>query len=598
HYIVMELLEGVTLKNYINQLKHSKSRIDWKEAVHFVTQILRALQHAHEKGIIHRDIKPQNIMLLQDGSVKVTDFGIARFAKNETRTMTDKVIGSVHYISPEQARGDETDAKSDIYSVGVMLYELLTGKVPFDAENAVSVAIMQLQTTPVPPSEINNSIPPGLEEITLKSMQKNSKKRYQSAAEMLSHLEEFKRNPNIRFEYKNEEDAVSSRYIDAIDEIKSQKSSDTIQSSYPKKRVSNSTKYAVIGIVSAAVIVALIFGIMFMGKSCSNTVEEVEIPNFVGMNYNDIMKAKDQGVYKFNFIKEDYSDSTKPEGEVLDQNPKVSSGKKVKANSDIKLTVNVSGVQKVSVPDVKSLKEADAVNKIQSLGLVANVVSIVDETIDAGIVKNTDPVASTLVDKGSSVNVYVSKGQTNTKVQVPNVINETLDSAKKKITDAGLRVGTVTQVESSQSQGIVIETDPLPTSSVDKGSVVNIVVSLGKKTPKTVEVHIKLPNDIHQEVDFKVYVDGEITTNKVIVPAYTSYYTTNVTGSAGTSKVVAEIDGQVYYTYYIDFDNGGKIKEEQNKNFSVSSIVNSKTASDIISSQINSNSSSSSTSRN
>lgn len=168
-YIVMEYIDGITLKEYID----NQQQINWKEAVHFTVQILQALQHAHEKGIVHRDIKPQNIMLLQDGTIKVTDFGIARFSNMETRTMTDKAIGSVHYIAPEQARGDLTDGKSDIYSVGVMLYEMITGKLPFEADNAVSVAIMQLQSNPKPPQQINPSIPDGLEEITIKAMQKD-----------------------------------------------------------------------------------------------------------------------------------------------------------------------------------------------------------------------------------------------------------------------------------------------------------------------------------------------------------------------------------------------------------------------------------------
>ena len=197
-YIVMEYIDGITLREYLDQQKEIK----WKEAIHFTVQILRALQHAHEKGIIHRDIKPQNIMLLQDGTIKVTDFGIARFSRNETRTMTDKAIGSVHYIAPEQARGDLTDEKADIYSVGVMLYEMITGQLPFEADNAVSVAIMQLQADPRPPKDINPAIPDGLEEITLKAMQKDPSQRYQSAAEMLRDIEQFRRNPSISFQYK------------------------------------------------------------------------------------------------------------------------------------------------------------------------------------------------------------------------------------------------------------------------------------------------------------------------------------------------------------------------------------------------------------
>ena len=213
-YIVMEYIDGITLKEYIDQQKDIK----WKEAVHFTVQILRALQHAHDKGIVHRDIKPQNIMLLADGTIKVTDFGIARFSRTDIRATSNqaKAIGSVHYISPEQARGEITDEKADIYSVGVMLYEMLTGRLPFEADNAVSVAIMQLQSEPKLPREINPQIPEGLEEITMKAMQKDPAKRYQSAAEMLYDIDEFKRNPSIHFEYKYFVDETPTRFVEAI----------------------------------------------------------------------------------------------------------------------------------------------------------------------------------------------------------------------------------------------------------------------------------------------------------------------------------------------------------------------------------------------
>ena len=181
-YIVMEYVDGITLKEY---LKQRGGALTWKEVVHFATQVLSALQHAHSKGIIHRDVKPQNIMLLADGSIKMMDFGIARFSRAQSQTVSDKAIGSVHYISPEQARGERTDEKTDIYSVGVMLYEMLTGQLPFQAESAVSVAIMQLQRDPQLPTEINGSIPLGLEQITMHAMQKNPERRYQSASEML-----------------------------------------------------------------------------------------------------------------------------------------------------------------------------------------------------------------------------------------------------------------------------------------------------------------------------------------------------------------------------------------------------------------------------
>ncbi len=198
-YIVMEYVDGITLKEY---LKQRGGALTWKETVHFATQVLRALQHAHSKGIIHRDVKPQNIMLLADGSIKMMDFGIARFSRAQSQTVSDKAIGSVHYISPEQAKGDKTDARTDIYSVGVMLYEMLSGKLPFDGDGAVSIAIMQISDKAKPLSQVAPNVPQGLCQITEKAMEKEPEKRYQSAREMLEAIEEFKHNPSIRFEYE------------------------------------------------------------------------------------------------------------------------------------------------------------------------------------------------------------------------------------------------------------------------------------------------------------------------------------------------------------------------------------------------------------
>ncbi len=211
-YIVMEYIDGITLKEFIER----QGSLKWKDAVYFTVQILKGLQHAHDKGIVHRDVKPQNIMVLSDGTIKVADFGIARFARNEQRTITDKAIGSVHYISPEQARGEKTDEKADIYSVGVMLYEMLTGRLPFEAESAVSVAIMQLQRDPELPTAINPSIPLGLEQITMHAMQKNPERRYQSASEMLCDLEQLKKDPDTTFDYTYFVDNSPTKFVDTL----------------------------------------------------------------------------------------------------------------------------------------------------------------------------------------------------------------------------------------------------------------------------------------------------------------------------------------------------------------------------------------------
>ncbi|MEG2843740.1 MAG: protein kinase, partial [Ruthenibacterium sp.] len=199
---------GITLKDY---MEYRKEPLTYKETLHFITQTLLALQHAHQKGIVHRDIKPQNIMLLADGNIKVMDFGIARFSRSENQTMTDKAIGSVHYISPEQAKGDVTDLKADIYSVGVMMYEMLSGRLPFESDSAVSVAIKQISDTPTPIRTINSAVPEALAAITQKAMAKEPRERYQSAGEMLSDLEAFKRNPNVKFDYQYTADTSPTR---------------------------------------------------------------------------------------------------------------------------------------------------------------------------------------------------------------------------------------------------------------------------------------------------------------------------------------------------------------------------------------------------
>jgi serine/threonine-protein kinase len=561
-YIVMEYIDGITLKEYIEK----QQVVSWQESVHFTVQILRALQHAHEKGIIHRDIKPQNMILLGDGTIKVTDFGIARFAKSETRTMTDKAIGSVHYIAPEQARGDLTDAQADIYSVGVMLYEMLTGKLPFEAESAVSVAIMQLQSDPTPPREINPNIPEGLEEMTLKAMQKDPSKRYESAASMLRDIELFKRNPNIKFRYQYsaiENTAEFERNELKQASINKVKNDDGVQKG-PRDAAKN--KKLIMGVSIAVVAVVAIVMMILVFRSCTSA-KDVEIPNFVGSQYNDVIAKQASGEYKFNFIKEDGHDISKPEGQILDQNPKYVQGKKVKDNIDFKLIVNNLGGN-VVVPDVTKMKQEDAVSKLKEVSLVANIVTIVDDETAKGIVKSTDPVANSAVPKNSKVNVYVSSGPSDTKTQVPNVINIDLDSAKKKIESSGLKVGSITTKDSSKSANTVLESDPLPTTSVKSGSAVNLIVSSGKKPQSSIDINVQLPSGVNKDMVMKVYINGQLANSytKTVNPSYNGYASFAVTGSGGASTVVVTLDDQKYWTYNINFDTS-KVTDTKNPDY-------------------------------
>ena len=368
-YIVMEYIDGITLKEYIDQ----QGIIEWKDAIHLTAQILKALQHAHECGIVHRDIKPQNIMLLQDGTIKVTDFGIARFSDKSTRTMTEQAIGSVHYIAPEQARGDATDGKTDIYSVGVMLYEMLTGKLPFDGDSAVTIALMQLQSTPKHPREINPGIPIGLEQITMKAMEKLPSDRYTSAAEMLSDIERFRLNPSIVFDYgnksfvdnqptkfvhslrdsrvKNRIDNEATKVVDMPQDDVVVKEEQFADEDFVKEH--KPSYYAVKGIVIAAVAVCAIFFALAMFRGCSTSqAKDVEVPNYVGKSFVSI-KENNPNDFKFE-VKSEY-DESKEMGVILDQEPKGGS-MKVKSGSTITVTVNGTDTE-VSVPYVTNYSE-------------------------------------------------------------------------------------------------------------------------------------------------------------------------------------------------------------------------------------------------
>ena len=559
-YIVMEYIDGITLKEYLDQQK----QIKWKEAIHFVVQILRALQHAHSKGIVHRDIKPQNIMLLQDGTIKVTDFGIARFSHNETRTMTDKAIGSVYYIAPEQARGDYTDEKTDLYSVGVMLYEMLTGKLPFEADNAVSVAIMQLQTDPRPPRELDPTIPEGLEEITLKAMQKDPALRYQSAAEMLRDIEEFRRNPSARFQYKYFIDEKPTKYIDAIDSVKNS-AQPVYNDNYeyieeaarvPEKKKKSVTVLIIAGIAAAFLIAIIVLAVSAFRRSQAAAPKDVTMPEFTGKTYAEAVASVDPS-YTFTFHKEEKSSSDYAAGLVISQTPKA--GTTVKSNADVTLVVSTGG-EPVKVPDLTDKSQEDAVKALTNLGLTAKVNTVADDNVAAGIVVSADPAYGTEVAKGSEVKIYVSTGKLDQRVAVPDVSGKTDADAEAALIAAGFNIGTKTyQDDTGKAKDIVISTDPLNGVKAEKGTKVNLVLSSGKVTERTVEVYVDLPANVTNDLTMKAYIDGVLvdtgdnkphTVNWSINPTATLKFT----GMTGQHTLTVTLDGQKYRDYTLDFD--------------------------------------------
>ena len=502
-YIVMEFIDGITLKQYIEQ----EGVIRWNEAVHFTTQILMALECAHEKGIIHRDIKPQNIMLLQDGTIKVADFGIARFLQSETTTMTDKAIGSVHYIAPEQASGDYITDKADIYSVGVMLYEMLTGKLPFVADNAVSVALMQLQAKAVMPRELNPSIPRGLEQITMKAMEKNPVDRFQSAGEMLDDLDQFRRNPNVVFHYDLQTAHArydASRSMEAYDTSRQAPSyNDDYEYEEELVRSRRSAKGAMVvkGVLVAAIIVGLAVAAIYFLNYWNNLPEKgndlIKMPQLVGQLYEDVIANEEYKGFNITVVKG--NDPDKQPGEIMKQDPEA--GIMVKKTADVELLVN-GGVEQVEVPDVVNKTMEEAQNAITEAGLHSKVENVADDKVEEGHVVSTDPTAGTSVDAGSYVTLKVSTGPADEKVKVPTGLEgDLLYNATAMLEDAGLTVGSITKDDTSTLPAdTVISVTPGEGSEVSKGSAVDITVSSGKGATKTLSTSIPLPSGVNEDI--------------------------------------------------------------------------------------------------
>ena len=482
-YIVMEYVDGMTLREYLNE---RGGKLSSRETVHFISQILKALEHAHANGVVHRDIKPQNIMLLDNGQLRMMDFGIARISRADNPLLAGKAMGSVHYISPEQAKGDETDCTSDIYSVGVMMYEMLSGHLPFDADDVVEVAIKQISDEPRPLHELAPEVPYALVEITEKAMAKLPQNRYPSARAMLEALDTYVQNPSVLFEYQyiTEEapEKVVKRTMNQNRAIR--------QNEQPAPRKNNSTKSrprkkrrsvflpTLLGITIAFALASMALCWMILNDSSNlmNSKADITLGDYIGMTKDQAMATDQIASGQITPEWEEEYNSNYAAGYIYKQSPV--SGRTVREGQTVTLTVSL-GTQYVTVPDLTNYVQSDAEQQLKALGVSVLVTQAVDTTVASGAVIRTDPAAGTQVAAGSTVIVYVSRPQVSTTTKVPALVGMSVDDARTLLVQNHLGLGSQSEEYSDKPAGTVLSQDPAAGSTAKLNSRVNVVVSAG-----------------------------------------------------------------------------------------------------------------------
>ena len=473
-YIVMEYVDGMTLREYLNE---RGGKLTSRETVHFISQILKALDHAHHNGVVHRDIKPQNIMLLDNGQLRMMDFGIARISRAENQLTGGKAMGSVHYISPEQAKGDETDFTSDIYSVGVMMYEMLSGHLPFDADDVVEVAIKQISDKPQSLQELAPNVPHGLVEITERAMAKRPDNRYASAAEMLSALNAYVENPAIVFNYTYLPDEIPEKVVERP--MKTQKDAPE-----PKKARKGKKKRTVflpvlfgITVAFALACLALCWAILNDSSTLMSEKADVVLADYSGMTQDEVNAQPQVSSGQITVNWEQSYSNDYAAGYVYKQSPVA--GRTVREGQSVTLTVSL-GIQSVTVPDVTNYLQADAEQQLKNLGVSVLVTQAVEPTVASGSVIRTDPAAGSQVAAGSTVVVYVSRPQVSTTAKVPSLVGlSSVNDARTLLVQNKLGLGSTTEQYSDKPAGTVLAQNPAAGSTVKVNSRVSVTVSAG-----------------------------------------------------------------------------------------------------------------------
>ena len=550
HYIVMELIKGKTLKEIINE----DGALSWKWSVNVAIQIASALETAHKNNIIHRDIKPHNIIITEDGIAKVTDFGIAKAVSNSTITAFGTTIGSVHYFSPEHARGGYTDAKSDLYSLGVVLYEMVTGQVPFNADTPVSVALKHMQEIPKEPMELNPNVPKAVNDIIMKAMQKDTNLRYQNATEMLRDLSKALKNPNGDFVVTEKQEDFPTQRISTIydksEETPSRRNNENKKEDGKLKTFIKNHKALslVLGGILLFVITILITNLVIKLV----TKADVQIPDVVGMEQTEAQKTIEDAKLKYEKKSEEYNKDV-PVGYIISQDPGYMPNYNVKEGSTISVVVSL-GQNLVKVPKVTGLTQDDATKQLEDLGLVVNVEETYSSKVEAGYVIEQSVKENEEIDAGESITIKVSKGTE--KVTVPDLTGKTESEAKTAIKDAGLKLKTVVTTEdTTKEDGVVVKQSLEAGTEVEKNATITITIN--KKTVnKTSDIIIYFDKINNIEEGKKMNIQLEINGTLYNVPDSPNYSSdlSNIeyrsgkpgTSGTGTATVRLKINGVVY----------------------------------------------------
>ena len=547
-YIVMELIDGITLKQYMEK----RGQLNWRESLHFITQIMRGLSHAHSRGIIHRDIKPQNIMVLRDGSVKVADFGIACLA-DSAQTLTQEALGSVHYISPEQARGDRPDARSDIYSSGVVLYEMLTGRLPFEGESAVSVAIQHLSSIPLAPREINPDIPEQLELICMKAMAPDLEHRYQSADAMIADLEAFRKNPEVEMKFdlsdlRPEENDEPTRTIRTMPSHTVTIPVHQPERNYPRRerdedeeprRAGSGKRGVLVGAVTvAAVAVVIVLFKTILGSFAPAVVDQYQVPDLYNMTIEEAENdPRIEGVFEIQKVGSEFSTDV-PEGHILRQDPKKGETRK---GSQLVIQVWVSaGEETGEVPDLENKSEQDARILLEKLNKEYNLELTVEtpeelkqfsEEITEGYVIKTEPAQGEILKKGDTVKLILSKGPDIKPVTVLPFVGMSIDSVLSQLESYKLTcdAADVEVVDSDKPGGTIVWQSPASGETVPEWTTIKFRVSAGLAS-SALPITVDIPQNGKDIVKVEIYVGDEPN------PQY--------------SETVYEADGAVSTTLY------------------------------------------------